>query len=172
MGAMPKARHSIPNPIHDLWNARRAFVEHESLPESVSYGAVIGDRNWDTYPARPPKAGSVLVIFLRLNFRAPRIWNNACELTARNMRPFVDQAAAVVKEAEQAQQEALDSEKKAEKGTAKLEKRRSEQDNRPRAALASAKGRMRRRKRRPRTWPERSTASCPRTRNRRTCCTR
>src|SRR5262245_43320388 len=45
------------------------------------------------------------------------------------MRQLVDQAAAVAKEAKQAQQEALDSEKKAEKGTAKLEKRRSEADN-------------------------------------------
>jgi hypothetical protein len=47
----------------------------------------------------------------------------------KNMRQLVDQAAAVAKEAKQAQQEALDSEKKAEKGTAKLEKRRSEADN-------------------------------------------
>jgi hypothetical protein len=47
----------------------------------------------------------------------------------KNMRQLVDQAAAVAKEAKQAQQEAIDSEKKAEKGTAKLEKRRSEADN-------------------------------------------
>ena len=47
----------------------------------------------------------------------------------KSMRQLVDQAAAVAKEAKTAQQEALDSEKKAEKGTAKLEKRRSEADN-------------------------------------------
>ncbi len=47
----------------------------------------------------------------------------------KNMRQLVDQAAAVAKEAKQAEQEALDSEKKADKGTAKLEKRRSEADN-------------------------------------------
>ena len=47
----------------------------------------------------------------------------------RNMRQLVDQAAAIAKEAQQAQQEALESEKKADKGTAKLEKRRSESDN-------------------------------------------
>ena len=42
----------------------------------------------------------------------------------KNMRQLVDQAATVAKEARLAQQEALESEKKAEKGTAKLEKRR------------------------------------------------
>lgn len=47
----------------------------------------------------------------------------------KNMRQLVDQAASVAKEAKAAQQEALDSEKKAEKGTAKLEKRKAEQDN-------------------------------------------
>ena len=47
----------------------------------------------------------------------------------KNMRQLVDQAAAVAKEAKTAQQEALDSEKKADKGTARLEKRRSEADN-------------------------------------------
>jgi hypothetical protein len=39
----------------------------------------------------------------------------------KNMRQLVDQAATVAKEARLAQQEALDSEKRAEKGTAKLE---------------------------------------------------
>src|SRR4051794_23670947 len=43
----------------------------------------------------------------------------------KNMRQLVDQAATVAKEARIAQQEALDSEKRAEKGTAKLEKRRN-----------------------------------------------
>src|ERR1700728_2957766 len=43
----------------------------------------------------------------------------------KNMRQLVDQAATVAREAKLAQQEALDSEKKAEKGTAKLEKRRN-----------------------------------------------
>src|SRR5262249_50122046 len=38
-------------------------------------------------------------------------------------------AAAVAKEARTAQQEALESEKKADKGTARLEKRRSDTDN-------------------------------------------
>ncbi len=47
----------------------------------------------------------------------------------KNMRQLVDQAAAVAREARTAQQEALDSEKRAEKGTARLEKRRSEADN-------------------------------------------
>jgi len=47
----------------------------------------------------------------------------------KNMRQLVDQAAQVAREAKAAEQEALDSEKKAEKGTAKLEKRRGEQDN-------------------------------------------
>jgi hypothetical protein len=47
----------------------------------------------------------------------------------KSMRQLVDQAAAVAKEAKQAEQEALESEKKAEKGTAKLEKRRSDTDN-------------------------------------------
>ena len=47
----------------------------------------------------------------------------------KNMRQLVDQAAAVAKEAKAAEQEALDSEKKADKGTAKLEKKRGEQDN-------------------------------------------
>src|SRR6266496_3895284 len=46
----------------------------------------------------------------------------------KNRRQVVDQAAAVAKEAKTAQQEALDSEKKADKGTARLEKRRSEAD--------------------------------------------
>ena len=45
------------------------------------------------------------------------------------MRQLVDQAAAVAKEAKQAEQEALESEKKADKGTAKLEKRRGDTDN-------------------------------------------
>jgi hypothetical protein len=49
----------------------------------------------------------------------------------KNMRQLVDQAATVAKEARLAQQEALDSEKRADKGTAKLEKRRNgaESDN-------------------------------------------
>jgi hypothetical protein len=49
----------------------------------------------------------------------------------KNMRQLVDQAATVAREARQAQQESLESEKKAEKGTAKLEKRRNgaETDN-------------------------------------------
>jgi len=47
----------------------------------------------------------------------------------KNMRQLVDQAAAVAREARQAEQEALDSEKRAEKGTAKLQRQRSEQDN-------------------------------------------
>jgi hypothetical protein len=47
----------------------------------------------------------------------------------KNMRQLVDQAAAVAKEAKQAQEEALESEKRADKGTARLEKRRSEADN-------------------------------------------
>lgn len=47
----------------------------------------------------------------------------------KNMRQLVDQAAAVAKEAKAAEQEALESEKKADKGTAKLEKRKSEADN-------------------------------------------
>jgi flagellar biosynthesis GTPase FlhF len=47
----------------------------------------------------------------------------------KNMRQLVDQAAAAAKEAREAEQEALDSEKKAEKGTAKLERRRGETDN-------------------------------------------
>ena len=41
----------------------------------------------------------------------------------------MDQAATVAREARQAQQEALVSEKKADKGTAKLEKRRNGADN-------------------------------------------
>jgi hypothetical protein len=48
----------------------------------------------------------------------------------KNMRQLVDQAAAAAKEARQAEQEALDSEKRAEKGTAKLEKRRNEDNGR------------------------------------------
>lgn len=47
----------------------------------------------------------------------------------KNMRQLVDQAASVAREAKAAQQEALDSEKRADKGTARLEKRRSEADN-------------------------------------------
>jgi hypothetical protein len=49
----------------------------------------------------------------------------------KNMRQLVDQAVTVAREARQAQQEAVDSEKKADKGTAKLEKRRNgaETDN-------------------------------------------
>jgi hypothetical protein len=48
----------------------------------------------------------------------------------KNMRQLVDQAAVVAKEAKAAEQEALESGKKAEKSTAKLEKRRnSETDN-------------------------------------------
>ena len=48
----------------------------------------------------------------------------------KNMRQLVDQAAAIAKEAKAAVQEALESEKKADKGTAKLEKRRNgEADN-------------------------------------------
>ena len=47
----------------------------------------------------------------------------------KNLRQLVDQAASVAKEAKAAQQEALESEKKAEKGTAKLEKRRGDVDN-------------------------------------------
>jgi hypothetical protein len=47
----------------------------------------------------------------------------------KNMRQLVDQAATVAREARQAEQEALDSEKRAEKGTAKLERKRGEQDN-------------------------------------------
>jgi chromosome segregation ATPase len=43
----------------------------------------------------------------------------------KNMRQLVDQAATVAKEARLAQQEAVESEKKAEKGTAKLAKRRN-----------------------------------------------
>jgi chromosome segregation ATPase len=47
----------------------------------------------------------------------------------KNMRQLVDQAAAVAKEAKAAEAEALESEKKAEKGNAKLEKKRGDQDN-------------------------------------------
>jgi hypothetical protein len=47
----------------------------------------------------------------------------------KSMRQLVDQAAAVAKEAKAAEQEALESEKKAEKNNAKLEKKRGEQDN-------------------------------------------
>jgi hypothetical protein len=47
----------------------------------------------------------------------------------KNMRSLVDQAATVAREAKAAEQEALESEKKADKGTARLEKRRSEADN-------------------------------------------
>jgi hypothetical protein len=49
----------------------------------------------------------------------------------KNMRQLVDQAAAVAKEAKVAEQEALESEKKADKSTAKLDKRRNgaESDN-------------------------------------------
>jgi hypothetical protein len=47
----------------------------------------------------------------------------------KSMRTLVDQAATVAREAKAAEQEALDSEKKADKGTARLEKRRSEADN-------------------------------------------
>ena len=43
----------------------------------------------------------------------------------KSMRSLVDQAATVAKEARLAQQEAVESEKRAEKGTAKLEKRRN-----------------------------------------------
>jgi chromosome segregation ATPase len=43
----------------------------------------------------------------------------------KNMRQLVDQAATVAREAKAAEQEAVDSEKRAEKGTAKLEKRRN-----------------------------------------------
>jgi hypothetical protein len=43
----------------------------------------------------------------------------------KNMRQLVDQAAVAGKEAKAAEQEALESEKKAEKSTAKLEKRRN-----------------------------------------------
>ena len=43
----------------------------------------------------------------------------------KSMRQLVDQAATVAKEAKAAEQEALESEKKAEKGTAKLEKRKN-----------------------------------------------
>jgi hypothetical protein len=45
------------------------------------------------------------------------------------MRQLVDQAATVAREARQAEQEALESEKKAEKGTARLEKRRNGAEN-------------------------------------------
>jgi hypothetical protein len=47
----------------------------------------------------------------------------------KNMRQLVDQAATVAREARQAEQEALESEKKAEKGTARLEKRRNGAEN-------------------------------------------
>ena len=47
----------------------------------------------------------------------------------KSMRDLVDKAAAAAKEAKAAEQEALESEKKAEKGTARLEKTRSEADN-------------------------------------------
>ncbi|MCI0376519.1 MAG: hypothetical protein L0215_02820 [Gemmataceae bacterium] len=47
----------------------------------------------------------------------------------KNMRNLVDQAATIAKQAKAAEQEALESEKKADKGTAKLEKRRTDTDN-------------------------------------------
>jgi hypothetical protein len=46
----------------------------------------------------------------------------------KSMRQLVDQAATIAKEAKAAQQEALESEKKADKGTARLEKRRNGAD--------------------------------------------
>jgi len=58
----------------------------------------------------------------------------------KNMRSLVDQAATVAREARQAQQEALDSEKKADKGTAKLEKRRSGVEDAGRALPWQAQG--------------------------------
>jgi len=47
----------------------------------------------------------------------------------KSMRQLVDQAATISREAKVAEKEALESEKKADKGTARLEKRRSEADN-------------------------------------------
>ena len=89
----------------------------------------------------------------------------------KNMRQLVDQAAAVAKEAKQAEQEALESEKKADKGTAKLEKRRSESTT---AGTSPGRrwGRMPRRSPRPRIWLKRCTGSCSSTRSPRTCYTR
>ena len=88
----------------------------------------------------------------------------------KNLRQLVDQAASLAKEAKAAQREALESEKKAEKGTAKLEKRRGEADN-GRDLPWQALGENAAARRPQRTWPRRSTASCPSTRSRRTCCT-
>src|SRR5262249_5225423 len=48
----------------------------------------------------------------------------------KSMRQLVDKAAAIAKEAKAAQDEAVESEKKADKGTARLEKRRSEDSGR------------------------------------------
>jgi light-regulated signal transduction histidine kinase (bacteriophytochrome) len=47
----------------------------------------------------------------------------------KNMRQLVDQVATVAREAKAAEQKALESGKKADKATARLEKRRSEADN-------------------------------------------
>ena len=58
----------------------------------------------------------------------------------KNMRQLVDQAATVAREARQAQQEALESEKKADKGTAKLEKRRNGVEDAGRALPWQAQG--------------------------------
>jgi hypothetical protein len=58
----------------------------------------------------------------------------------KNMRSLVDQAATVAKEARLAQQEALESEKKADKGTAKLEKRRNGVEDAGRALPWQAMG--------------------------------
>lgn len=46
----------------------------------------------------------------------------------KSMRQLVDQAAAVAREQKEAEQEALAAEKKAEKGSARLEKRRADED--------------------------------------------
>jgi hypothetical protein len=61
----------------------------------------------------------------------------------KNMRQLMDQAAAVAKEARKAEQEALESEKSGDKGTARLEKRRGETDNGRELPLAGARRKRR-----------------------------
>ena len=89
----------------------------------------------------------------------------------KNMRQLVDQAAVVAKEAKQAEQEALESEKKADKGTAKLEKRRSEADN-GRDLPWQALGENAAANSTAKDLAEALTGSCSSTRNPRTCCLR
>ena len=116
-----------------------AAVVNSGVPEQVAQAVQLSAEQQADIMAEAKKELGLVVKALRSGNREnivsqylaglPRDAVKVLEDYRKNMRSLVDQAATVAREAKAAEQEALDSEKKADKGTARLEKRRSEADN-------------------------------------------